>query len=141
MGQAKQRGSFEQRKLESIAAEEKRQEERRIEQLRRKKEQAEYDRQNPGMAKARHNKTMMFAAVMGTALGLINTEREKPLSRSSLKVGGKYNWKGQEKRLIYLGHNWSGNGYWHQFEKVEEPGVVWCEVLDEQLQHFEETTS
>lgn len=54
--------------------------------------------------------------------------------------GGKYNWKGQAERLVYLGHNWSGNGYWHQFEKVDAPGTVWCEVLTADLQHFEETT-
>lgn len=41
---------------------------------------------------------------------------------------------------MYIGKNWSGNGYWHQFEKVGEPGVVWCEVLDNQLSSFEETT-
>ena len=54
-------------------------------------------------------------------------------------IGGKYNWKNQPERLVYLGCNWSGNGYWHQFEKVEEPGIVWCEVLDNQLESFEET--
>ncbi len=57
----------------------------------------------------------------------------------ALTIGGKYNWKGQPERLIYLGCNWSGNGYWHQFEKADQPGVVWCEVLDEELHNFEET--
>lgn len=56
------------------------------------------------------------------------------------RVGGKYNWKGQPERLVYLGKNWSGNGYWHQFEKVDAPGVVWCEVQTAELSHFEETT-
>lgn len=56
-----------------------------------------------------------------------------------MKIGGKYNWKGQPERLVYLGKNWSGNGYWHQFSKVENPGVVWCEVLDEDIPSFEET--
>ena len=58
-----------------------------------------------------------------------------------MQVGGKYNWKGQPERLVYLGHKWIGNGYWHQFAKVESPGVVWCEVLDDQLDSFEETVS
>ena len=56
-----------------------------------------------------------------------------------MKIGGKYNWKNQPERLIYLGRNWSGNGYWHQFEKVGEPGKVWCEVLDSDLHMIEET--
>ena len=54
-----------------------------------------------------------------------------------LHVGGRYNWRHQPERLIYLGRNWSGNGYWHQFEKVGEPGVVWCEVTDSELSSFE----
>jgi hypothetical protein len=37
------------------------------------------------------------------------------------KVGGRYNWKGQPERLIYVGYNRSGNGYWHQFAKIEKP--------------------
>ncbi len=55
------------------------------------------------------------------------------------KIGGRYNWKGQPERLIYIGYNWSGNGYWHQFTKVEKPGVVWCEVLPADLSMLEET--
>lgn len=57
----------------------------------------------------------------------------------TMTIGGKYNWKGQLERLAYLGRNWSGNGYWHQFEKVDAPGVIWCEVLDADLSSFEET--
>lgn len=59
--------------------------------------------------------------------------------RMPMKIGWRYNWKGQPERLIYIGKNWSGNGYWHQFEKVGEPGVVWCEVLDSDLPSIEET--
>ena len=58
-----------------------------------------------------------------------------------MKIGGKYNWIGQRERLVYIGKNWSGNGYWHQFEKVDEPGKVWCEVLDADLSMIEETMS
>lgn len=61
------------------------------------------------------------------------------MNRSSMKKGGRYNWRGQPERLIYIGHNWSGNGYWHQFELVDKPGVVWCEVLDSDLPSIEET--
>ena len=56
-----------------------------------------------------------------------------------MKVRGLYNWIGQPERLIYLGHNWSGNGYCHQFAKVESPNSVWCEVLNADLKMFEET--
>lgn len=54
-------------------------------------------------------------------------------------IGGRYNWKNQKERLIYLGHNWSGNGFWHQFAKVEAPDKVWCEVLTSDLHMIEET--
>lgn len=50
-------------------------------------------------------------------------------------VGGRYNWRNQPERLIYLGRN----GVWHQFAKVDAPSVVWCEVLAADLVRFEET--
>lgn len=56
-----------------------------------------------------------------------------------MEIGGRYNWRGQPERLIYLGKNWSGNGYWHQFALVSEPEIVWCEVTDSDLYSFEET--
>jgi len=28
-----------------------------------------------------------------------------------LTIGERYNWKNQSERLIYLGNNFSGNGY------------------------------
>lgn len=56
-----------------------------------------------------------------------------------MKVGGRYNWINQPERLIYLGKNWSGNGHWHQFAKVDAPGKVWCEVLDAEIPMFEAT--
>jgi hypothetical protein len=55
------------------------------------------------------------------------------------EIGGRYNWKGQPERLIYLGCNFSGNGLWHQFAKVGEPETIWCEVLTEDLASFEAT--
>lgn len=61
------------------------------------------------------------------------------LTKDTMKKGGRYNWKGQPERLFYIGHNWSGNGYWHQSCKVDEPDVVWCETLDSELHMLEET--
>lgn len=61
------------------------------------------------------------------------------LTSADLMIGGRYNWKGQPERLVYAGNNWSGNGFWHQFEKVDEPGIVWCEVRDSDLEMMEAT--
>jgi hypothetical protein len=58
----------------------------------------------------------------------------------TLHIGGKYNWKNQPERLIYLGMCEPHNGRWHQFAKVEAPTVVWCEVLSADLSSFEETS-
>lgn len=55
------------------------------------------------------------------------------------KIGDRCNWKDQPERLVYLGRNWSGNGYWHQFAKIETPNKVWCEVLDSDLHMIEIT--
>lgn len=52
-----------------------------------------------------------------------------------LVIGGKYNWKTQPERLVYLGKE----GLWNQFAKIEYPEGVWCEVLDEDLHMLEET--
>ena len=54
-------------------------------------------------------------------------------------IGGKYNWVNQSEKLIYIGYNYSGNGLWHQFVKVDSPDVVWCEVLPYDLRMIEET--
>lgn len=54
---------------------------------------------------------------------------------NTLKVGGKYNWKNQPERLVYLGKA----GVWYQFAKTETPDVIWCEVLAQDLHMFEET--
>ena len=61
------------------------------------------------------------------------------LTPQTMKRGGFYNWKNQPDRLIYLGRNWIGNGWWHQFKKIGDPREVWCEVLDEDLHMLEET--
>lgn len=63
------------------------------------------------------------------------------VNATNMVKGGRYNWCGQPDRMIYLGKNWSGNGYWHQFKKIGDPREVWCEVLDGDLQMIEETQS
>jgi len=67
------------------------------------------------------------------------TLSEPKLTKIELVIGGKYNFKGQPERLIYVGNNLSGNGYWHQFEKVDEPGKVWSEMQDSDLVNIEQT--
>jgi hypothetical protein len=62
-----------------------------------------------------------------------------PLTRSDMKIGGYYNFRGQPERLRYLGRNWSGNGYWHQFCRVGQQ-ELWSEILDGDLHMLEETT-
>ena len=61
------------------------------------------------------------------------------LTRETMKRGGLYNWRNQPDRLVYLGRNWSGNGWWNQFKKIGDPREVWCEVLDGDLHMLEET--
>ena len=56
-----------------------------------------------------------------------------------MKIGGRYNWKNQPERLVYIGMCEPRNGFWHQFAKVESPDVVWCEVLTADLHMLEET--
>lgn len=61
------------------------------------------------------------------------------LTPATMKRLGYYNWKGQPDRLVYLGRNRSGNGWWHQFRKIGDPRDVWCEVTDADLHMLEET--
>ena len=58
-----------------------------------------------------------------------------------LRIGGKYNWRNQPERLAYMGTaRYPGDSRtWHQFEKVDARGAVWCEVLEADLAYFEET--
>lgn len=67
------------------------------------------------------------------------TSMAEALTAQALKIGGRYNWKNQPERLKYTGMCEPRNGRWHQFEKVDEPGVVWCEVLSADLHMLEET--
>ncbi len=58
-----------------------------------------------------------------------------------LKRQGIYNFKNQDERLIYLGEhcNSAGDGYWHQFAKVDRPEIVWTELRSADLDMIEET--
>ena len=58
----------------------------------------------------------------------------------NLIVGNRYNFVNQKERLIYMGYEYAG-GCWHQFAKVSEPEVVWCEVSEQQTteKYLEET--
>lgn len=63
-----------------------------------------------------------------------------PVTYETLRVGGKYNWKNQPERLVYMGmRHYVGNGNWHQFALVDKPDSVWCEVRVADLASFEET--
>ena len=57
----------------------------------------------------------------------------------NLVIGGKYNWRYQKERLVYLGKSLS-NGWLHRFALVDSPNVIWCEVREADLEHFEETS-
>jgi hypothetical protein len=58
-----------------------------------------------------------------------------------MKVGENYNWINQSERLIYIGFNISGNGYWHQFALVEKPYEVWCETTTSDLVYIEKSNA
>lgn len=126
MGEAKRRGSRELRIGEAIhrelMASIKREEELRMRALVWQKD---------------HEKRLKEAE--GKTVFVTTPPRPKPDGLSWLKIGGRYNWKGQPERLIYLGHNFSGNGYWHQFAKVESPDVIWSEILSSDLHMIEPT--
>lgn len=61
------------------------------------------------------------------------------MTREQMVKGARYNWIGQPDRLIYLGRDRSGSGYWHQFKRIGDPREVWCEVTDADLHMIEET--
>ena len=59
------------------------------------------------------------------------------LTVNDLVVGERYNWKSQPERLVYRGKDLSGR--WHQFAKVDQFYVIWCEVLSSDLHMMERT--
>lgn len=67
--------------------------------------------------------------------------RKTNMDLTDLKIGGKYNFKNQPERLVYMGAKryHGGDHTWHQFARVETPDVCWAEVLKSDLRMFEET--
>jgi hypothetical protein len=63
------------------------------------------------------------------------------VNEDNIEVGGRYNWKYQPERLIYLGTNFDMSGVWHQFALVEKPNRVWCEVKGSDLHAIEKTVT
>ena len=63
------------------------------------------------------------------------------MTKCELKIYGRYNWKYQPERLTYVGtRRYNGDPrIWYQFELVCEPGKIWCEVLESDLESIEET--
>ena len=58
-----------------------------------------------------------------------------------MTIGKTYKFKYSPEILIYIGKNFSGNGYWHQFEKADNRGTVRCELLDHDLKMIEEVSA
>ncbi len=52
-----------------------------------------------------------------------------------LVIGKFYNFRFGKDRLIYIGKK----GIWNQFEKIDERGKIWTEVIDENLHLIEAT--
>lgn len=63
------------------------------------------------------------------------------ITKDNLVKGGRYNWRGQNERLVYMGRHIYRDDHrpWYQFALVESPSEIWCEVLETDFQHFEET--
>ena len=61
------------------------------------------------------------------------------MNPDKLKVGGRYNWRGQPERLVFMGRKLHPDGLWYQFAKVDSPSVCWSEVRVSDLPSFEET--
>jgi hypothetical protein len=59
----------------------------------------------------------------------------KQLEAESLEIGGRYNFKLQLERLMYVGNF----GPWHQFTKIGDSASVWVELLGPEICLLEET--
>ncbi len=57
------------------------------------------------------------------------------MTPSTLVPGGRYNFRLQPERLVYLGvHRYPGDRRdWYQFALVNNPDSVWSELLDSDL--------
>jgi len=61
------------------------------------------------------------------------------MEAKKMYIGEPYNFTNQKERLVYIGCNLSGNGFWHQFEKISNRGTVWSELQGSDLWMIEET--
>ena len=61
------------------------------------------------------------------------------MNYKEMKIGGRYNLRNQNDKLVYMGTKRYPDGLWCQFAKVDDPEVVWCEVRPNELSSFEET--
>jgi len=54
-------------------------------------------------------------------------------------IGNLYRWRHQLEVLRYAGMTRDHDRCrgWHQFEKVDDPGKIWCEIRDEELDSME----
>ena len=52
---------------------------------------------------------------------------------SKMRVGNIYKFKAQKEILLYVG---KARG-WHQFELIQDQGIVWSELLDSDLHLIE----
>ena len=61
------------------------------------------------------------------------------LDPKTLKVNDRCNWKPQPERLVFIGkRRYPGDSrLWYQFELVDKPGIVWCEILESDLDRLE----
>lgn len=63
------------------------------------------------------------------------------VNAQNLVKGGRYNWKGQKERLVYIGTAGytADHRIWYQFAKENNPNVCWSEVPASDLSNFEES--
>ena len=59
----------------------------------------------------------------------------KQLEAESLEIGGRYNFKLQPERLVYVGKK----SAWHQFTRIGYDAFIWCELLGPEICLLEET--
>lgn len=51
-----------------------------------------------------------------------------------LTAGNRYKFKFLTEKLIFIGKD----GAWNQFERIDQPDIVWCEITDDDLYLIEE---
>ena len=61
----------------------------------------------------------------------------KQLEAESLVIGGRYNFKCQPERLIYVGKKRA----WHQFTRIGYDAFIWSSLLGSEICLLEETVN